>query len=102
MLGGDKKLALHLLNRIEDIGIENSLQSIIKQSGKYRFHKLYDKGRSEREGYFAIDVKSSKEPWRIIISLLDENAQEFHPCNVDEIMDEVVYLRIEEVSYHYE
>ena len=54
------------------------------------------------EGYFAIDVKSRKEPWRIILEPLDENKNPFVPCNIDEIAATVRIVGIVEVSKHYE
>ena len=54
------------------------------------------------EGYFAIDVKSIREPWRIILEPLDENKEPYRPCNIDEISQKVRIVRIMEVSNHYE
>ena len=102
LFGGDKVLATSLLSRINDLQNEKEIRSIIVRNQKYRFHKLFDKGKSKLDGFFAIDVKSRKESWRIIICPLDKNKKEFVPCNIDQIMDDVVYLRIEEVSNHYE
>lgn len=54
------------------------------------------------EGYFAIDVKTRKEKWRIILCPLDENGKQFNPCNIDEIASIVGIVKIKEVSAHYE
>ena len=54
------------------------------------------------EGYFAIDVKSIREAWRIILQPLDENEEPYNPCNIDEIAESVKNVEIEEVSKHYE
>ncbi len=54
------------------------------------------------EGYFAIDVKTIKEPWRIILQPLDENKVPYDPCNIDEIAGYVKIVEIREVSKHYE
>lgn len=68
-----------------------------------RFHKLNNKGkRKNLEGYFAIDVKTIKDKWRIIIEPLDENENPYKQCNIDEIAKYVRIIKIEEVSNHYE
>ena len=51
---------------------------------------------------FAIDVRSRKDKWRIIIQPLDENENAFIPCNIDQIADKVKTIEIKEVSQHYE
>lgn len=37
------------------------------------------------DGFFAIDVKTRRDPWRIIIQPLDDNEEPYDPCNIDEI-----------------
>lgn len=54
------------------------------------------------DGYFAIDVKSRKEPWRIILQPLDDDRKPFNPCNIDKIAAYVKIAEISEVSKHYE
>ncbi|MCI7441528.1 MAG: hypothetical protein MSA89_00250 [Clostridium sp.] len=54
------------------------------------------------EGNFAIDVKSRREPWRIILQPLDEEKNAYVPCNIDEIAGKVKIVEIMEVSKHYE
>lgn len=54
------------------------------------------------EGYFAIDVKSRKDSWRIILRPLNDDKELFDPCNIDEIASVVEIVEIEEVSKHYE
>ena len=51
---------------------------------------------------FAIDVKTRKEPWRIILQPLDEDEKTFDPCNIDKIAEVVKIVEISEVSKHYE
>ncbi len=63
-----------------------------------RFHSL----QGNLDGYFAIDVKTRKEPWRIILQPLDENEEPYNPCNIDEISGKVRIVEIREVSKHYE
>ena len=53
------------------------------------------------EGYFAIDVKSRREPWRIILQPLDEEKNAYVPCNIDEIAGKVKIVEIMEVSKVY-
>ena len=54
------------------------------------------------DGYFAIDVKSRKDQWRIIIEPLNENKEPYVPCNINEISQNVRIVEITEVSKHYE
>ncbi len=99
--GGDKTLAKCLLIRINDLKSANSLDDIIVMK-HFRFHKLKNKNGKDYEGYFAIDVKSKREPWRIILEPLNENKEPFYPCNIDQIAEFVRIVKIEEVSNHYE
>ena len=64
----------------------------------FHFHKL----NGSMDGYFAIDVKARKDPWRIIIQPLYENEKTYIPCNIDEIAGMVRIVEIKEVSNHYE
>lgn len=95
--GGDKQLATKLLSRIEQIKAASVIKDIIVIK-PMRFHALEGK----KEGLFAIDVKTKKEPWRIIMQPLDENEKAFDPCNIDEIAGTVKIVEISEVSKHYE
>lgn len=65
-------------------------------------HKLKNKGKKNLEGYFAIDVKSRRDQWRIILQPLDENEKPYVPCNIDQIAGKVSVVEISEVSKHYE
>ncbi|MEE1315426.1 MAG: hypothetical protein UHS49_06670 [Faecalimonas sp.] len=51
---------------------------------------------------FAIDVKSRREQWRIVLQPLDEEEHPYNPCNIHEIAEKVRIVEIEEVSKHYE
>ncbi len=97
LFGGDEKLARSLLARVNTLNNAEVIKDIIVLR-PLRFHKL--KGREE--GYFVIDVKSRKEPWRIILQPLDENEKVFRPCNIDEIAGIVRIVEVREVSKHYE
>lgn len=100
--GGNKLLAVSLLARINAIKQAEEMKDIIAQR-TMRFHKLINKGkRKNLEGYFAIDVKTPKDGWRIIIEPLDENKKPFVPCNIDEVSKMVRIIEIIEVSDHYE
>lgn len=101
LFGGNKGLALSLHARIASIASAEVIKDIIVQK-QFRFHDLHDKGNKKYDGYFAIDVKTIKEPWRIIIRPLDENKESFDPCNIDEIAGIVEIVEIKEVSKHYE
>ena len=101
LLGGDMILTRSLLARINAINSAENIKDIIVQP-TFRFHALKNKNGKNLEGYFAIDVKTIREPWRIILQPLDENKQPFNPCNIDKIAVKVKIVEIMEVSKHYE
>ena len=97
LFGGDKQLAVRLLARINQIVAADVLRDIVLTQ-PLRFHSL----QGNLDGFFAIDVKTRKEPWRIILQPLDENEEPYVPCNIDEISGIVRIIEITEVSRHYE
>jgi len=97
LFGGNKKLALSLLARINAIKGAVVIKDIIAMP-PFHFHNLHD----SMEGLFAIDVKSRRDKWRIILQPLDESGQPFDPCRIDEIAAFVNIVEIREVSAHYE
>lgn len=100
--GGNKMLAISLMSRINSIKQIEHIKDLINQPQMY-FHKLLNKGKNKNlEGYFAIDVKTRKDKWRIIIELLDEDKKPFVPCNIDTVSNYVKVVEIKEVSDHYE
>jgi len=101
LFGGDGNLARSLFARINEIAQADTIKDIIVQKS-FRFHALEHKKGRDLEGYFAIDVKSRKEPWRIIMQPLDENKNPYEPCNIDQISGIVKIVEITEVSKHYE
>lgn len=90
-------LAVSLHSRINAIENADVIKDIIV-TPQFHFHKLQGK----MEGLFAIDVKSRKDKWRIILCPLDENEKQFQPCHIDEIAVVVRIVKIMEVSAHYE
>lgn len=97
LFGGDKALAVKLLGRINQLESADVIRDIIL-TPPLRFHNL----EGNWNGYFAIDVKTKREPWRIIIQPLDENEKPYDPCNIDEISNVVKIVEVKEVSKHYE
>lgn len=97
LFGGDKNLAISLFARINAIEKAEVIKDIIAMP-PFHFHNLHGK----MEGFFAIDVKSRRDKWRIILQPLDENEQPFDPCHIDEIAATVKIVEIREVSAHYE
>ena len=97
LFGGNEMLARSLLARINAIKSANVIKDIIMMP-PYHFHKF----EGTMEGYFAIDVKSRREQWRIILEPLDEKKEPYNPCNIDEIAESVRIVEITEVSKHYE
>ena len=98
---GNTLLANSLMARINALKQADTIKDIIVQPA-FHFHKLINKNGRDLEGYFAIDVKSRREQWRIIIEPLDEKEQTYNPCNIDEIAENVRVVEIMEVSKHYE
>lgn len=76
---GDSQLSVSLLSRINALQQAEILKDIIVQP-IFHFHKLKNKNGRNLEGYFAIDVKSRRDPWRIILQPLDENEKPYIPC----------------------
>lgn len=99
--GGNVILARSLLACVNSLIQAENMKDIIA-CYKYHFHKLINKKRRNLEGYFAIDVKTRKEQWRIIVQPLDDDLNVFKPCNIDEIAGIVKVLEIVEVTKHYE
>lgn len=97
LFGGDKKLAVSLLARINAIENSDVIKNIISMP-PFHFHNLHGK----MEGLFAIDVSTRRDKWRIILRPLDEEEHAFDPCHIDEISTIVRIVEIREVSAHYE
>ena len=101
LFGGNSVLANSLLARINALKQADTIKDIIVQP-TFHFHKLENKGGRNLEGYFAIDVKSRRDQWRLILEPLDENKESYVLCNIDEISQNVRIVEIMEVSKHYE
>ena len=101
LFGGDKVLARSLFARINALKNANTIKDIIVQP-TFHFHNLGNKHRNNLQGFFAIDVKSRREQWRIILQPLDENKKPYDPCYIDQISSYVRIVEITEVSKHYE
>ena len=98
---GNIVLANSLMARINALKQADTIKDIIVQP-TFHFHKLLNKNGRDLEGYFAIDVKSRREQWRIILEPLDENKEPYIPCKIDQIAESVRIVEITEVSKHYE
>lgn len=102
LFGGNKLLAVSLFARINAIDSADTLIDIIKMPN-FHFHNLVNKKGKDLKGYYAIDVKSRKDPWRIIIQPLDENENPYKENDsIDQIAGTVKIVEITEVSKHYE
>lgn len=97
LFGGNTALSTSLFARINAMQQASVMKDIVMMP-TFHFHKL----NGNMEGYFAIDVKTRRDPWRIIIQPLDENKEPYVPCNIDEIAGVVRIVEIKEVSNHYE
>ena len=101
LFNGDEALTTSLLARINALESANTIKDIIVQP-TFHFHNLKNKNGRDLEGYFAIDVKSRKEKWRIILQPLDDDKKPYVPCYIDQIAYSVKIIEITEVSKHYE
>lgn len=101
LFGGDIALTQSLLARINALERAENMKDIIVQP-TFRFHALKNKKGRNLEGYFAIDVKSIRDSWRIILRPLNADKEPYNPCNIDEISNNVKIAEIAEVSKHYE
>ena len=80
LFGGNAALATSLFARINAMQQASVIKDIVMMP-TFHFHKL----SGNMDGFFAIDVKTRRDPWRIIIQPLDENEEPYDPCNIDEI-----------------
>lgn len=101
LFGGDEQLVRSLFARITAIESADVIKDIIVQH-QFRFHSLENFGKNNYKGLFAIDVKTAREPWRIILQPLDENKRVFDPCFIDQIASIVRIVSVREISKHYE
>lgn len=101
LFGGDAALSTSLLARINALQMADTIKDIIVQP-TFRFHNLENKYGRDLSGFFAIDVKSRREKWRVILQPLDDNKEPFDPCYIDQIASYVKVVEITEVSKHYE
>ncbi len=101
LFGGDATMAVKLHSRVNALKQAPTLKDIVVQR-QYRFHKLTNKDGKDLEGYFAIDVKTRRDPRRLIIRPLDSNGEPFESSGIDAIADAVEVIGIKEVSRHYE
>ena len=101
LFGGRTELAVSLFSRINALENAETIRDIIVQK-PFRFHSLTNKNGKDLEGLFAIDVKTVREPWRIILQPLNGDKQPFDPCHIDEIAGAVHIVKLMEVSKHYE
>lgn len=90
-------MAISLMSRINAIEQASVIKDIIVIPS-FHFHNL----KGNLKSCFAIDVKTHRDKWRIILRPLDENEQVFDPCNIDETASAVQIVEIREVSAHYE
>jgi len=71
LFGGNASLATSLLARVNALKNAKIIKDIIVIPN-FHFHSLENKGRKILKGYYAIDVKTRKDAWRMILRLLDE------------------------------
>ena len=102
VFGGNKQLAISLFARINAIDSADTLIDIIRMPN-FHFHSLKNKKGKDLKGYYAIDIKGRKEPWRLILQPVDENEEPYPETEtIDRIAGTVRIVEITEVSKHYE
>jgi len=101
LFGGNKQLAVSLQARINFLMQADTLQDVILYKPN-RFHNLVNKKGKNLDGYYAIDVKTKMESWRIILQPLTDELHPYESCNIDTIAKSVKVVEIMEVSDHYE
>lgn len=97
LFGGNKQLVIKLFSRINLINNAINMRDIINYP-QLRFHSL----KGELKGYYAIDVKSIRDPWRIIIKPIFNDIDINDSLDITRIQDKITALEIKEVSKHYE
>ena len=98
---GDEVLANKLLSRINLLESAKTLKDIVAFKPCH-FHPLKNKDGKNRIGFCAIDVKTRREPWRVILQPLNEQEESYDSCSIDEIASIVRIVKVTEVSKHYE
>lgn len=101
LFNGDDVLARKLLDRINLLENAETLKDLVAYIPCH-LHPLKNKNGKNLIGYYAIDVKTRKEPWRVILQPLNEKEEPYDSCNIDEIASIVQIVNITEVSKHYE
>lgn len=101
MFGGQMKLAVSLLARINALEQAETLKDIVVMP-TFRFNNLMNRNGRDLKGDFAIDVKTRRDPWRIILQPLDENEEPYENVEIDKVAFKVRIVEIMEVSNHYE
>ena len=101
LFGGNKALAVSLLARVNALQQAEVLKDIVVMP-TFHFHDLHHKKGRDLSGFYAIDVKSRKDAWRIILQPLDESRNPFRDTSIDRIAGIVRIVEISEVSNHYE
>lgn len=100
LFGGNKQLALSLLARINALRQATTIKDIIAQPPLH-FHSLKNKNGNDLKGFYAIDVKSRRDAYRIILQPLDETLEPWD-SSIDQIALKVKIVEIREISKHYE
>ena len=99
--GGDKALARSLFSRINAFRCAVTIKDIINQPS-FRSHKLNRKRGKDLEGFFAIDVKTVRQQWRMLVRPLDSNLKPFDGRSIDVIAMDAKIIEVKEISKHYE
>lgn len=101
LFGGNQHLAIKLLSRINALESAETLNDVIHYPPLH-FHNLHNKNGKNLEGYYAIDVGSHADAWRIILQPLQNDGLPYSAGSIDAIAKNVRIILIREVSHHYE
>lgn len=94
---GDRNLARSLRSRLDAIELAACLRDVIAMP-QFRFHNLEGK----LKGLFAIDVKTRRDKWRLLLQPLGDDMRPFDPCHIDKVASVCKIIEIMELSPHYE
>lgn len=100
--GGNLDLEKSLYARLYSLSCCDSLYDAYTRHNYFRIHKLYNIGGRDYSGCLAMDVKTRKEPWRLIFKPLNDKRQPVGTINLPTDAKYIEIIEIIEVSKHYE
>lgn len=100
--GGNLDLEKSLYARLYSLSCCDSLYDAYNKYNYFRMHKLYNVRGRDYSGCLAMDIKTRKDPWRLIFRPLDDDRQPVGTINLPPDAKYIEIIEIIEVSKHYE